>query len=106
MKKLLILLACFQISNVMMGLTLTWRPPESGPEVAGYYIYATDVTSNNTFKTDVGNVTMYSVPNLVIGRTYVFYATAFNAHGLESDPSNTFTYVHKIKSPTLVGEIL
>jgi hypothetical protein len=66
----------------------------------------TDLVTNITTKIDVGNVTMYKVPDLVSGRTYVFYATAFNPYGLESDPSNTFTYNYKINTPILEGELL
>ena len=85
------------------GITLTWRAPESGPEVAGYYIYARrhsgepPGTGEELFqpgqpfqKIDVGNVTQYRLEGLDKGR-WSFAATAFNAYGLESDFSNVFT---------------
>jgi fibronectin type 3 domain-containing protein len=84
------LFACIQFQS--LALTLTWRAPESGPEVAGYYVYMRESTSQTFAKVDVANATTLRVPNLIQGKTYTFYVTAFNSHGLESDPSNTFTY--------------
>ena len=99
---LLALLQCFALH----ALTLTWRAPESGPEVAGYYIYMREASSETFSKIDVGNVTSYVVNDLVPGRTYVFYATAFNQYGLESDPSNTYTYEPQDQPEAFVTTLL
>jgi hypothetical protein len=75
----------------LQALTLTWRAPDSGPDVAGYYVYVKrDATT--PLKLDVGDVTSYKVNELTPGTQYSFHVTAYNQHGLESDPSNTFSY--------------
>jgi hypothetical protein len=73
------------------SLALVWDPsPSSG--VAGYVLHValSDGTGSVTY--DVGNVTNAVVNNLVEGRTYNFYATAYDASRNESGPSNTLTY--------------
>lgn len=89
-------------------ITLTWRAPESGPEVAGYYIYAVRdggevpeggaVVRNHAVRVDVGNRLAVRLEGLAYGR-WSFVGTAFNHYGLESDPSNVFT-IAWLRAPT------
>jgi hypothetical protein len=73
-------------------LTLTWRPPDGGPEVSGYYIYQREAGQQWPTRHDAGpNLTLVIV-DLTPGVTYQFEATAYNQHGLESEPSNTFEW--------------
>ena len=94
-------------------ITLTWRAPESGPEVAGYYIYAVRdggmpvptgeaVVGDPFVKVDVGNRLSVRLEGLAYGR-WSFAATAFNPYGLESDPSNVFTRAW-LRAPTDLEE--
>jgi hypothetical protein len=43
-------------------------------------------------KVDVGYVTNTVVSNLVVGKTYLFYLTAYDAACNESDPSTVLNY--------------
>ena len=73
------------------SVTLAWDAnPEPG--IAGYRLYYGEPPGNYSNSVDVGNVTSFSVANLVELRTYSFYVTAYNIAGLESDPSSTVSY--------------
>lgn len=72
-------------------LTLAWDASPSGV-IAGYYLYYGVVGGTQTNRVDAGNALMASVTNLAAGTTYFFFATAYAASGLESDPSNLITY--------------
>ena len=82
----------------VQALTLTWRAPDSGPSVAGYYLYMWDTGASVPRRIDVGDTTSHRITGLVEGRTYSFYLTAYSAFGLESDPSNTFVYDVPVRS--------
>ena len=72
-------------------VTLTWDP-NTEPDLAGYDIYYGTSSGNYQSKTDVGNVTTYTLNGLNIGVTYYLAATAYNAQGLESGFSNEVIY--------------
>jgi hypothetical protein len=72
-------------------VTLTWDP-NSESDLAGYKIYYGTASGNYQWKTDVGNVTIYTQSGLDIGGTYYFAATAYNTQGLESGFSNEVVY--------------
>ena len=75
----------------LQSVTLVWDPsPDS--TVIGYNIYYGTVSGVYPSKLTVGAVTNATIENLVEGTTYYFAATAFNAAGLESDPSNEVSY--------------
>jgi hypothetical protein len=93
-------------SASVFGLTLTWRAPESGPAVSGYYLYMYDTTWPSPRRIKIGDVTRHKLTGLVPGRTYSFYLTAYNQHGLESDPSNTFVYEVPVTGPIVTGSSL
>jgi hypothetical protein len=78
------------------AVTLAWdRNPET--DVAGYRIYYGQLNSPATM-IDVGNVLTTSINNLLDGRTYYFYATAYNTSGLESDPSQQVQYTEPVEN--------
>jgi hypothetical protein len=68
-------------------LTLAWDA-NTDPAVVGYYLYYGQLTGSYTTKIDVGNVTQYSVGNLLDGTTYYFAATDYDAGRQESGFSN------------------
>jgi hypothetical protein len=72
------------------SVTLAWDP--SPDNVAGYIIYIATSGSSQVGANDVGNTTIATAGNLMDGQTYVFYATAYDTNGVESDPSNSVTY--------------
>ena len=96
---LLIVVFGIILPHLQAELTLVWLPPESGPEVAGYYIYQKEIETGRQQRFDAGNNLTILITNLTIGHKYVFFATAFNHHGLESVPSNTFEWISKGRSP-------
>ena len=70
--------------------TLLWNQnPE--PNIAGYKVFHGEVNTSPTM-INVGNVLSRAFTNLVAGRTYFFYVTAYNTAGLESNPSQTLNY--------------
>jgi hypothetical protein len=72
--------------------TFVWLP-NSEPDVAGYRIYYGSPPGEYSEIADVGNVTRATIDGLTPGATYRFYATCYNAAGLESDPSDTVELV-------------
>ena len=72
-------------------ITLTWDP-NTETDLAGYDIYYGTSSGNYQSKTDVGNVTTYTVNGLNVGVTYYLTATAYNTQGLESGFSNEVIY--------------
>src|SRR5438445_2946175 len=75
----------------VQDVTLAWDA-STDTSVTGYNIYYGLASGNYTNKVSVGNVTNATVPALVEGMIYFFAATASNASGLESDPSNEVSY--------------
>jgi hypothetical protein len=68
-------------------LTLMWDPSED-PSVTGYKVYYEEVGSGITNVVDAGESNTVTLTNLAPTLTYRFYVSAYNAEGLESDPSN------------------
>src|SRR5262249_52900836 len=86
----LMLIALFGVlSGIVAAATvsLSWDPVQSSA-VRGYVVYDGPSAGNYTSRIDVGNVTTYSVPNLVEGATYHFAVTAYDASHNESGYSN------------------
>ncbi len=80
---------------------LAWSP---SPDeiVTGYNLYYKVISDGSfTNKVVVGNVLTAGISNLVTGVTYAIYATAYDAQGNESDPSNVVTY-----TPGMIGSLV
>jgi hypothetical protein len=79
---------------------LEWDPnPE--PEVTGYRIhYGTESGAYVTTK-DAGKVTTTKIEGLTAGTLYFFVATAYDAEGNESPPSNEVSYTPPLSPLTL-----
>lgn len=83
-----------------VSVSLAWNPSPD-PSVTGYYLYYHLKGRTNISRINVGKSTKATIPNLQPGQTYAFYATAHNAAGLESLPSNEVYYT---VPPLVTGE--
>jgi hypothetical protein len=84
--------ACMQPSALaVQSVTLAWEQSVN-PSVIGYNVYYGTASGVYTQKLSVGDVTSATITGLVAGTTYYFVITAYNAGGLESDPSNQVSY--------------
>lgn len=120
------------VSLYAVVVTLTWCPsPDTN--VTGYAIYygTGNVTNwspdvylwdtnnpcdftlisrgsnwlgNYTTRINVGNTNVATVTNLVTGVSYYFVATAYDASGLESLPSNEVSYTAPTNSPPSIPQ--
>src|SRR5438552_175041 len=73
------------------NVSLAWDA-NTESDLAGYIVNYGTAAGQYTNLVDVGNVTNSTVSNLQYGVTYYFVVTAYNASGLESDPSNEVSY--------------
>jgi hypothetical protein len=81
--------------------TLVWdRNPES--DVIGYRVYYGELNTP-AIMIDVGNNPFHTFNDLVEGRTYFFYTTAYDTEGLESYPS--VMVVHTVAPPTVPVQV-
>lgn len=71
-------------------ITLGWNP-SSSPEVNGYSLYFSQSTNQWTHVKKTGLTLQATVGLPTLGRWF-FIATASDTNGLESLPSNMFTY--------------
>lgn len=74
-------------TNLTTSVTLGWQP-SSDPYVVGYKLYYGLASHDYTQVIDAGDSLTATVSNLVVGTTYYFAATAYNASGVESSFSN------------------
>lgn len=77
-------------------VTLGWDPSPT-PDIAGYRIYSGIRSQTYTSIISVGNVTTATVSNLVVGTTYFFAVSAYDAAGSESPLSGEISY--KVGTP-------
>ena len=84
-----ILFLCFHASSYAADLTLRWNA-NTEPDLAGYNVYYKRGSSGEPYDAtiNVGNVTTYSLHDLIEGATYFFVVSAYDTEGLESDYSN------------------
>ena len=73
------------------ALTLAWDAV-TNTTIGGYNLYVGTVTRSYTTTNDVGNVTQFSISNLVVGTTYFFALSAYDTYGIESDLSAELAY--------------
>ena len=79
------------------ALELEWDPSVS-QEATGYRIYCSR-DGQPAEVVSVGSVTTFQLHGLTPGVTYVIYATAYDATGRESPPSNILTYTVPVPPP-------
>lgn len=77
---------------VIPNVILAWDPSPD-ESVVGYYLYTGTEPGQYTAHEDLGDRTTTAVSGLTKGVTYYFAVTAYNAEGLESDPSNEISFV-------------
>jgi Fibronectin type III domain len=68
-------------------VTLSWDK-SPGRAVKGYRLRYGTASRSYSETIDVGNVTTYTISNLIAKKRYYFVVTAYNAAGKESPPSN------------------
>jgi len=73
------------------SVTLAWNP-SSSTAVSGYYVYAWEEDAIEPIKIDAGSDSFAAVNGLKEGLSYTFRVTAYNAYGLESQPSAGLPY--------------
>lgn len=78
-------------SNAAQTVSLAW---DASPDtnVVGYAVYYGTASGAYDSRLDVGTNTSATVTGLARGLTYFFVATAYDADGLESDPSNEVSF--------------
>jgi|GEM_PF-6709734 len=69
------------------AVTLKWDKSRSR-DVKGYRLHYGTASRSYSETVDVGNVTTYTISNLIPRKRYYFVVTAYNAAGKESPPSN------------------
>jgi hypothetical protein len=89
----LVVFGVFPSSRVLSApsVTLAWDA-SSDPSVTGYNLYYGGGSRNYTNTVNTGGATSAGISNLVVGATYYFAATCYNAAGLESDYSAEVAY--------------
>ena len=73
------------------SVTLAWNASTSGG-TTGYRVYYGTTSGNYTNSAATGDVTADTISGLVIGVTYFFAVTTYDALGLESPYSNEISY--------------
>ncbi len=86
-RTLFVLLLLTAVPASAASMKLAWDPVVGVP-IAGYKVHYGSASGEYTTTVNVGNVTTYTVTNLVNGAPYHFAVTAYNAAGQESGYSN------------------
>lgn len=86
------------------SVTLAWTASPDAA-VTGYNIHHGNVAGTVTNKLDAGFAFTATVSNLIAGTTYFFFATAYNADSVESEPSNIITYTPTNPPPAPPSEL-
>src|SRR6516164_2636534 len=81
----------FAFSPLARGVTLAWDP-STDPTVVGYFLYYGNQSGNFSHSINAGSATSATVTDLIPGQTYYFVATAYNAAGIQSVPSNQVVF--------------
>lgn len=89
---LFLALAIAPAANAVQSLALAWNV-SSAAGVVGYHIYYGSNGTNFQYKVDAGANTNYILSGLLEGQTNSIVVTAYNAQGVESQPSNLITFI-------------
>lgn len=97
---ILALLVLFLTCNTVYSAqaTLSWNA-NLEKDLAGYKIYYGNASRTYSTDVNVGNVTTYTIYNLIEGKAYFFAATAYDFTGNESGYSNEVSYDVPIPEP-------
>jgi hypothetical protein len=87
------------------SLQLAWDPSLS-TDVVAYRIYIGNAPGQYFTSNRVGNVTICTITNLAVGRTYYFAATAISRAEAESEFSNTVAAQPDLERPSVSGGIV
>jgi hypothetical protein len=87
----ILILAALSPTVQAASVTLAWSPSPD-PAVAGYNLYYGGTSGTCTNKLSVGLATSAVTSGLLVGVTYYFAATTYNAAGLESPLSSQVSY--------------
>ncbi len=82
-----LLISLFPVAAAAQSVTLVWDA-NTEPDLAGYYVYVWNWNRKLESKTDVRNVTTYTVSKLKPGKAYFFAVTAYDISENESSFSN------------------
>lgn len=80
-------------------VTLAWNANTEN-DLAGYRIHHGTTSGSYSVHIDVQNSTSHTVTGLVVGQTYYFAATAYDAAGNESGYSNEVRYTVPNSAPS------
>lgn len=88
------------------SVTLAWSPSPD-QTVTGYNLYHGDMGTLTTLtnQVDAGPALTATVSNLQVGVTFYFFATAYDADGGESEPSNVVNYTTLPPTPAPPTEL-
>ncbi|MFZ0826422.1 MAG: fibronectin type III domain-containing protein [Verrucomicrobiia bacterium] len=86
-----LVLAAFSCTVQAASVTLAWNA-STDPTVSGYNLYYGGTSGSYTNKVSVGLATRNVTPGLLVGVTYYFAATTYNAAGMESLYSGEVSY--------------
>jgi hypothetical protein len=95
---LLIFMAFITSVRSQANVTLAWNS-SSDPIVTGFNIYYGGASGVYTNKTSAGVATSFTISNLVLGTTYYFAATTYDAAGAESALSSEVSYTVPMPPP-------
>jgi Fibronectin type III domain len=85
-------------AHAQANVTLAWNP-STNSLVAGYNVYYGGASGVYTNKTSVGMATSLTISNLVVGTTYYFAASTYDASGAESALSSPVSYTVPTPAP-------
>lgn len=75
-------------SSLVQGELVSFAWSTNQPNVAGFKIYYSRTSRGYTNNVDVGQVSTFTISNLVPDATYFFAATSYSSNGVESLYSN------------------
>ena len=99
MRAVVLLVLCHAWTVFAGQVILQWKAGAS-TSAAGYAVYVGDSAGNYQRRLDVGLATNASLSNLTSGVRYYIVVRAYNAAGIESDPSREVTCL--IPGPVLL----
>jgi hypothetical protein len=95
----------FSAPAATRSVLLAWDPSPD-PDVVGYLVHQGTASGIYGVTSDAGNQTDSTVENLVDGTNYYFVVTAYNASGLESDPSAEVSYRVAAPAPIPISPVV